>query len=347
MSLYYKFGNILDEVAKNDYTGHQTNAMWEGTAAGLAFHIFNKFKDANNYMPRNTNRVGHTEIRGKIANICGQYKPGGNDDARPTATPETSKMREEWFIAALDDFANQIGPGKRVALPTNIGCGLAGGSWPRYHTILEKWAQKNPTLHVTLIEFLPPRRIICDGNLLVLELAVELGFLTSGTCSMHNEIPDGFHMQYDTSTTLTESMMRVAIANVDEAEATLAFTSTPNVLIQKSACYAISGQWPHPLTFHTIRKNVQHNGPIRSLYKPTFVLTNTQFCSAEETATFAAENQRMSLNICAPEGTEHIPFLRSVLSAWIRSVSLKPTSAKRAVEELHDTRGTKHRKIEN
>ena len=151
MPIFFRFGDILKEVDAQDYIVHQTNSNTT-SAAGLAHAIFTAFPHANNYSPKNTNVVGRVEIRGKIVNLCGQFYPGG-----PSKGDEAER-RKEWFEAALRDLSTKILPKSRIAFPTCIGCGLAGGNWREYLAIIEQWAEKS-TFLVTMVESRAPKKL--------------------------------------------------------------------------------------------------------------------------------------------------------------------------------------------
>ena len=54
-------------------------------------------------------------------------------------------QRQLWFNQALDaiaDLPEQHRP-CRLAVPANVGCGLAGGSWPAYRRMLFAWAERS------------------------------------------------------------------------------------------------------------------------------------------------------------------------------------------------------------
>ena len=48
----------------------------------------------------------------------------------------TKENRIKWFKKCLENIEKQ--GITRVAMPYNIGCGLAGGDWQTYKTILEE-----------------------------------------------------------------------------------------------------------------------------------------------------------------------------------------------------------------
>ena len=82
---------------------------------------------------------GHGRERGVVA-LFGQRHPGSRLDPD---RQETKQMRERWFSQCLGELARV--PGLRsVAFPSQIGCGLAGGDWPTYESMLADFAAQNP-----------------------------------------------------------------------------------------------------------------------------------------------------------------------------------------------------------
>lgn len=84
---------------------------------------------------------------GKPGGWCAQYKINAEDD--------TAARREEYFREALHDLAMAIrdSDGTRVAkiaFPHGIGCGLAGGSWPRYEAMIDQFARSLPGVKVRI-----------------------------------------------------------------------------------------------------------------------------------------------------------------------------------------------------
>ena len=132
-------GNILDTDAK--YILHQCNCV-SAKSSGLAYQIFDKFPYANCYQIRTSpDKPGTIKIFGNgkdkrfIINAFAQVYPGGpskNDD-------ET--LREQWFQDCLNCVMN-IKDLESIALPFNIGCGLAKGNWNHYYKIIERFAEE-------------------------------------------------------------------------------------------------------------------------------------------------------------------------------------------------------------
>lgn len=129
-----KTGDLLEATEK--VIGHQVNCF--GVAGGLAYHMFEKYPDAeNDYMQliRRTGRPGlkgYAQLTGQqkdghiICNIYGQYYPGS--DYRPEAL--------EKALASLGEQARTMG--WSVALPYKISCGICGGDWDEVMEIIER-----------------------------------------------------------------------------------------------------------------------------------------------------------------------------------------------------------------
>jgi len=134
-------GNILD--SKEDIIAHQCNCT-SFTWSGVAKVIFDTHPYSNTYYPKfNSVRIpGKFSIHGTgkqrvIANLYAQVykgKPlkGGTD---------TYTKRKHYFKTSLQDMMKD-NLGKSVALPFNIGCGLAGGRWEDYLDMVTEAASR-------------------------------------------------------------------------------------------------------------------------------------------------------------------------------------------------------------
>lgn len=60
--------------------------------------------------------------------------------------PDSPADRIQYFSNCLDEIA-ALNP-TSVAFPFKIGCGLAGGSWHIYETMIKKWSATNPMITV-------------------------------------------------------------------------------------------------------------------------------------------------------------------------------------------------------
>ena len=136
-------GDILE--AKVDLIVHQCNCV-TNKAMGLAYKINKKFPYADVYKNRVTpDTPGTCKLQFQkdspiIACLMGQYYPGkatyqGYDSA---------DARISWFNLALTDLTNKLEnlEVKTIAFP-KIACGLAGGDWDTYYSIIQKFAENN------------------------------------------------------------------------------------------------------------------------------------------------------------------------------------------------------------
>ena len=155
----YAVGDILDDAISGscDYIGHQVNCVTRG-ARRLAHTIFEAYPEANNYAGGNKNVLGKAMIFGRIVNLAGQYNPGAPDSDNALDGKDTRANRMRWFRSALDDFLQQARKSSSVisiALPVNIGCGLAGGNWDDYHALLVDWHANNADVDLLLVRYEP------------------------------------------------------------------------------------------------------------------------------------------------------------------------------------------------
>lgn len=96
--------------------------------------------------------------RPQPAVICcfGQFEMGGPDKYKrvsPMPPSDGATAREGWFAQCLDAIGALHPPLPSIAFPYEIGCGLAGGSWPRYLAMLETFAEKNPNTQVLVVRW--------------------------------------------------------------------------------------------------------------------------------------------------------------------------------------------------
>jgi len=159
-TLVVKAGSILD--ATEDYIVHQCNCVSATPAQGVAEVIFAAFASADVYSQRASRGRPHdipgsVSVHGRIVNLYGQLLPGRPaDDAPPggwlgtsryvtpsEAASDTRRARLRWFEAALASLPRSLPTDRKIlsiALPAKIGCGLAGGNWPKYLRTLRDFA---------------------------------------------------------------------------------------------------------------------------------------------------------------------------------------------------------------
>ncbi len=100
--------------------------------------------------------ISSSESYPYVSGIFGQYDFGKayNRNNRPpyidnsnTIITETKELREQWFengLAILKDWVARGGydnPDFKIGIPYGIGCGLAGGNWTNYHSMLTEFSQ--------------------------------------------------------------------------------------------------------------------------------------------------------------------------------------------------------------
>jgi len=83
-----------------------------------------------------------------VVALFGQWAPGSLTSPWPAKyvlfkrEAETATQRERWFKMALMDLEMQLPDGCRVAFPWQIGCGLAGGDWDTYASMIHVFAER-------------------------------------------------------------------------------------------------------------------------------------------------------------------------------------------------------------
>jgi O-acetyl-ADP-ribose deacetylase (regulator of RNase III) len=146
----YINGNILESPAQ--YIVHQLNCVTT-SASGLAAQIFAAFPYANVYAHRTMpSKPGTIDIRGDgvqqrfVIGIFGQYYPG-----KPQYENDSERKRQIYFKSGLIEIS-KLKP-VSVAFPHFIGCGLAGGDWKVYSSLLEEFATVCKDTDVSIVKF--------------------------------------------------------------------------------------------------------------------------------------------------------------------------------------------------
>jgi len=142
--------NLLEHPAT--FIAHQCNCV-STKSKGLSESIFNKWPIANTYSRRSdgfkdslggleTCLVGNSKY---VINMYAQFYPG-----KPKHPNDTYKVRETAFKKCLDKIPNQVNSllnfgtevkNPDIAFPFGIGCGLAGGYWNTYYSMLEDFEE--------------------------------------------------------------------------------------------------------------------------------------------------------------------------------------------------------------
>lgn len=139
-------GNLLD--TKEKYICHQCNCLSK-TSYGLSKSIANKFKWADIYKIRAINSYKKTHMY-TVGNVI-EFKNPMDENSGPNILCFISQMhpskfkksgddtysnRKIWFQECLQYIDNNNYP--CIAMPYNIGCGLAGGKWDDYEKMLQE-----------------------------------------------------------------------------------------------------------------------------------------------------------------------------------------------------------------
>ena len=153
-SVQLKLGDIT--TAKESVICHQCNCT-SGRHGGLAGHIFNTWPRANTHsgikMPGTISFFPfHASTRTQgILNMYAQNRGG-----KPTPS-EPPEVRLKWFetcLEAIATWAHELVECQTkgtqdcitLAFPFKIGCGLAGGEWKKYASLLDAFASKHKHL---------------------------------------------------------------------------------------------------------------------------------------------------------------------------------------------------------
>ena len=94
--------------------------------------------------------------RPSVICLYAQFEMGGPDKYKrvtPMPPSDGKAAREGWFRQCLAAIAQLSPPPSSVAFPHEIGCGLAGGDWPRYDAMLKAFADANPSMEVLVVRW--------------------------------------------------------------------------------------------------------------------------------------------------------------------------------------------------
>jgi len=150
-------GDILD--AKEKYIAHQTNCVSK-TWSGVARVIFEKYTYANTYLDREIpNAPGTIDIWGDgeenrfVINMYGQMFPGRSNEENE----DNANARQKWFYACLTKIS-KIKDLESIAMPYYIACGLAGGDWEYYYSVISNFEKHMNIKYGTKVIFYRLRR---------------------------------------------------------------------------------------------------------------------------------------------------------------------------------------------
>lgn len=147
--------------APDTYIVHQANCCYKKPAQGAAASVYKQFPEADPYFPRAEalkgvglgrpiDKPGTIFMAGRVVNLFGQFAPGkpvGSREAIDASNYkedfaslpdilDSAEERLQWFkqslrvlYADVKNTSEARAGTMRFAMPTLIGCGLAGGTW--------------------------------------------------------------------------------------------------------------------------------------------------------------------------------------------------------------------------
>ena len=163
-------GDILN--AKEVYIAHQCNCLTI-RSHGLSKTISIKYPWSNIYslrrgIGRRNYAIEQDQDKPGTVTICyspnndkavicmfGQWAPGKPQrfTSYPDYKKDTYDRRIEWFKQCLDSLKNSNIPA--IAFPLKIGCGLAGGNWNIYKSMIERF-QLDSGIKCVFYDYTPP-----------------------------------------------------------------------------------------------------------------------------------------------------------------------------------------------
>ena len=156
MSIRFQYGDLLD-IVDVDLICHQVNCLTV-KSHGLSAQIAKQYPWANVYQSRismNGRNLATTNTRGtpgkvkmfnktnypSVACLHAQWDYGCTNRLRKRNIPpynDTTENRESWFQQCLDELG--FLRYQTIAFPHKIGCGLAGGNWSNYLSMIKIFA---------------------------------------------------------------------------------------------------------------------------------------------------------------------------------------------------------------
>lgn len=144
--------NILTMNTK--YICHQCNCVSK-SGSGLAHYLFETFPHADVYSNRaHPDRMGDIIVCGDgindryVINMMAQYYPGY---ANAKYANDSERIRLNAFTSCLGKIL-EIPNLESIAFPYGVGCGLGGGDWGKYLSMLE-WFSTKTNAEVTICKF--------------------------------------------------------------------------------------------------------------------------------------------------------------------------------------------------
>jgi len=158
-NISYERGDILDWADKVDFIGHQVNCFGV-MGGGLALQIARKWaiveqsyqKFIDNFIRKRDRKellgqcfICPTPKKCEIANLFGQFDCGAGLQTNYKALEAAFTALKKTMLSS-----NKL----KLALPVNLGCGIAGGNWGVVHSLIDK-IFGNTKIELTMVEYKP------------------------------------------------------------------------------------------------------------------------------------------------------------------------------------------------
>jgi hypothetical protein len=82
----------------------------------------------------------------RVLSIYGQLNGGG-----PGEKPDSAADRKVYFEKGLKGIKRQLPDLESIAFPKKIGCGIGGGNWDTYETMIREFAHDMPSCTVYIV----------------------------------------------------------------------------------------------------------------------------------------------------------------------------------------------------
>ena len=144
-------GNLLDYPSKGYFIVHQCNCS-SGYVLGLAQQIYKKFPEADTRGCQfDLELFGTYSVVGAVVNLFAQRFPGEPRKFVQADRIDHASARLSAFNQSFRQFLFDVSPGG-VALPWQIGCGMAKGNWKQYLELIEDIAKDFPNTKFIFVQ---------------------------------------------------------------------------------------------------------------------------------------------------------------------------------------------------
>lgn len=142
LSMYIKENMGVDPYGKRKKLGNRRNLAVEEDRSKIgSIVLYGKKNRRPRYVACMYAQFAPGKPHSYYQDICQQHV----DPVTNEVIDDSKTNREMWFGRCLEKLERQMIKLEcnKIAFPYQIGCGLAGGSWPTYKDMITCWAQKN------------------------------------------------------------------------------------------------------------------------------------------------------------------------------------------------------------